>query len=351
MITGEKLSVAERLITAACFFIPIVGASFVRESGQGIVKFIGKHWDEAMQFASKYIDEGITLISKHGGDFLMNIAKKGDELSTVLKRAFNYGNEIEVVGVGTLKVEPEASTKIQDFVSKIVSKVNNASSGTVKGLSKAEINTCDSIKKIINGKGYSVDEFAQLLDPDRILSDSERLLVDSIRKEIGIPSADTLMCKTIPQSDVYKYLYNQYDGVRGFTAVKEHGNNLTTLLDKYNGARLDYNNTAFKTTNGVDGISQSVGMPDKFYATIEYKANDVSKISIPDWAPKLDDYPYTGKGFTGSVDVVLPEYFQETRKFMDGDIFNIIDSDTGEIIQQFIYDMDTDIKWVMIGGK
>ena len=61
---------------------------------------------------------------------------------------------------------------------------------------------------------------------------------------------------------------------------------------------------------------------------LEYKANDVSKISITDWAPKLDDYPYTGKGFTGSVDVVLPEYFQDTRKFMDGDIFNIIDSDT-----------------------
>ena len=317
----------------------MVGASFVRESGQGVVKFIGKHWDEAMQFASKYIDEGITLLSKHGGDFLMNIAKKGDELSTLLKRAFNFGDEIEFAGVGTLKGDPEVSTKIQDFVSKIVSKVNNASSGTVKGLSKAEINTCDSIKKIINGKGYSVDEFAQLLDPDRILSDSERLLVDSIRKEIGIPSADTLMCKTIPQSDVYKYLYNQYDGVRGFTAVKEHGNNLKTLLDKYNGARLDYNNTAFKTTNGVDGISQSVGMPDKFYGTIEYKANDVSKISIPDWAPKLDDYPYTGKGFTGSVDVVLPEYFQETRKFMNGDILNIIDADTGKIISKFKYDI------------
>ena len=37
----------------------IVGAFFVRESGQGIVKFIGKHWDEAMRFASKYIDEVI----------------------------------------------------------------------------------------------------------------------------------------------------------------------------------------------------------------------------------------------------------------------------------------------------
>lgn len=136
MITGEKLSVLERLIAAVCLFIPVVGASFVRESGQGIVKFIGKHWDEAMQFASKYIDEGITLLSKHGGDFLMNIAKKGDDLSTLLKRAFNFGDEIEFAGVGTLKGDPEVSTKLQDFVSKITGKVDNVSSGTVKGMTE-----------------------------------------------------------------------------------------------------------------------------------------------------------------------------------------------------------------------
>lgn len=123
------------------------------------------------------------------------------------------------------------------------------------------------------------------------------------------------MCKTIPQSDIYKYLYNQYDGVRGFTAVEEHGANLKTLLDKYNGARLDYNDTAFKTTNGVHGISQLV------------------------------------KAFIGSNDVVLPEYFQDTRKFVDGDIIKITDSNTGKVVQQVIYDMDTDTKWVMIGGN
>ena len=151
MITGEKLSLAERLITAACFFIPIVGASFVRESGQGIVKFIGKHWDEAMQFASKYIDEGIALLSKHGGDFLMNMAKKGDELSTVLKRAFNYGDEIAFAGVGKVKLEPEASTKLQDFVSKITGKVDDVSSGTIKGVNKAE-NIITDGSHIQNGK-------------------------------------------------------------------------------------------------------------------------------------------------------------------------------------------------------
>lgn len=159
------------------------------------------------------------------------------------------------------------------------------------------------------------------------------------------------MCKTIPQSDIYNYLYNNYDGVRGFTDVEEHGANLKTLLEKYNGARLDYNNTAFKTTNGVDGISQSIGLPDKFYGTIEYKVNDIDKISIPNWKPKAGDYPYIGKAFTGSADIVLPEYFQDMRKFMDGDIIKIIDGNTGKIVQQFIYDMDTDIKWVIIGGN
>ena len=217
--------------------------------------------------------------------------------------------------------------------------------------SKAESNTCASIKAIINANGYSVDEFTQLLHPDRALSEPEKLLVNTVRKEISPPSADTFMCKTIPQSDIYKYLYNEYDEVRGFTAVKEHVSSLKTLLDRYDGIRLDYNNTAFKTQEGVDGISQSIGLPDKFYGTIEYKVNDVDKISVPSWEPKPDDYPYTGRGFTGSTNVVLPEYFQGTRKFVDGDIIKVIDGGSGKVVQKFIYDADTDEKWIALGGK
>lgn len=52
-----------------------------------------------------------------------------------------------------------------------------------------------------------------------------------------------------------------------------------------------------------------------------------------------DNITYTRKGFTGSVNVVLPEYFQDTRKFMNGDILNIIDADTGKIISKFKYDI------------
>ncbi|EOO34249.1 hypothetical protein IKK_05730, partial [Bacillus mycoides] len=39
-----------------------------------------------------------------------------------------------------------------------------------EGISNAELNTSDSIKKIINDSGYSVDEFVELLHPDRVLN-------------------------------------------------------------------------------------------------------------------------------------------------------------------------------------
>lgn len=79
-------------------------------------------------------------------------------------------------------------------------------------------------------------------------------------------------------------------------------------------------------------------MPDKFYGALEYKVNDVDKISIPNWKPKPDDYPYTGRAFTGSTIVVLPEYYQSVREFVSGDKLKILDSTTGDIVQQFIYD-------------
>jgi len=61
-------------------------------------------------------------------------------------------------------------------------------------------------------------------------------------------------------------------------------------------------------------------------------------ISIPNWKPKPDEYPYTGRAFTGGTDVVLPEYYQSVRKFINGDKLNIVDSKTGDIVQQFIHD-------------
>ncbi|WP_298841481.1 hypothetical protein [Clostridium sp.] len=62
-------------------------------------------------------------------------------------------------------------------------------------------------------------------------------------------------------------------------------------------------------------------------------------------------YSFSEGKITGSTNIVLPEYYQETRRFVDGDIFNIVDSKTGKVIDKFMYDIDTDEKWIMVGGK
>ena len=78
------------------------------------------------------------------------MAKKGDELSTVLKIAFNFGDEIAFARGRTVKLEPEVSTTFENFASKISNKINDilskvggkgddVSSESLKGVSKPKI--------------------------------------------------------------------------------------------------------------------------------------------------------------------------------------------------------------------
>ncbi|MDQ7860406.1 hypothetical protein RCO48_02950 [Peribacillus frigoritolerans] len=73
--------------------------------------------------------------------------------------------------------------------------------------------------------------------------------------------------------------------------------------------------------------------------------NDPSKVSIPNWDPTPESYPYTGRGFTGSKEVVLPEYYHTPRQFEDGDILDIKDATTGEKQMSFIFDGDI-MEWI-----
>lgn len=127
--------------------------------------------------------------------------------------------------------------------------------------------------------------------------------------------------------------------------MDEHSNTLKTLEDVFEGNRLDYDNTAFKVGTGVDGISQSVGAPDTVYGKITYVLDDVDSIKVPTDFPTVENAPYTGRGFTGSKKIVLPELVQDNRTFLEGDILGIYDSKTGVLIQEFIF--DSDLGWIL----
>ena len=125
-------------------------------------------------------------------------------------------------------------------------------------------------KPVVKG----VDEFSKLLNPNKVLSQEELKIVKAVRSDIGLPSAGTKMNKTIPQSDIYKYLNGEYSGVRGFVSVDEHSSALKGLDSVYEGNRLDYNNTLFKIGYGVDGVSKYGGAPDTVYGKITYILDD-----------------------------------------------------------------------------
>ena len=181
-----------------------------------------------------------------------------------------------------------------------------------------------------------------------MLSPEEIKIVQAVRSDIGLPSAGTIMNKTIPQSDIYKYLNGNYSGVRGFVSVDGHSSTLKGLDSVYEGNRLDYNNSLFKIGYGVDGVSKSVGAPDTVYGKITYILDDADSVNLPTDIPTLNNAPYTGRGFTGSKNIVLPELYQKQRDLVDGDILGVYDSFTGEMTHQFIYDSDSG--WILNKG-
>ena len=228
----------------------------------------------------------------------------------------------------------------QSIVIENVVNEGGSNSTTVSKLTSADV------KAAIEKNGMSVEDFSKLLGPNRMLTPDELKFVDKVRADIGLPEVGTVMNKTIPQSDIYNYLYNEnYSGIRGFVSVDEHSNTLKTLDDVFEGNRLDYNNTAFKTGSGVDGISKSVGDADTVYGKITYVLDDADGIKVPEDFPIEANAPYTGRGFTGSKNIVLPELVQDTRPFVDGDILGIYDAETGELTQQFVY--DSDLGWLL----
>lgn len=72
-------------------------------------------------------------------------------------------------------------------------------------------------------------------------------------------------------------------------------------------------------------------------------AKHADGIKVPEDFPI--EAPYTGRGFTGSKNIVLPELVQDTRPFVDGDILSIYDAETGALTQQFVY--DSDLGWLL----
>ena len=229
-----------------------------------------------------------------------------------------------------------------------VERIKKIEGGNVSNVSKM---TCPEVKNVIEKYGLSVEQFSELLGYNKKLTEKEKLLLDSIRDEIGLPQDGDIMSKFIPQRDIYNYIYGDYDAVGGFVSVSEHSKNLIGLKAVYEGNRVDYDGTLFKVENGVSGLGISnnnankvsiinmdaCNVKDSVYAKITYVYDSETPIIIPREGAILDNAPFTGKGFTASKNIVLPESQQGYQRLQIGDILTIYDAQSGDIVYQLSF--------------
>ena len=193
-------------------------------------------------------------------------------------------------------------------------------------LSNLELYTSPEIKAKINKAGYSLEDFSNLVDADTTLSAKTDAFVKAVRKEIGIPAPKTKMNKTIPTEFVESYLSGERNSFAGFVSVDEHSKSLTTLPEIFEGNRLDYPNTPFDLAK------------IKTYSKISFFLDEADKLDIPFGELDNASYPFTGRGFTGSKNIILPEYkLMEKRIFQTGDLITIFESKSGNPIRQYKY--------------
>jgi hypothetical protein len=200
-------------------------------------------------------------------------------------------------------------------------------------LRDAKMHTDEGLQKIIEEEGLDVNEFAALLDADRVLAPSEKALVRRVLQKIGKPKKGTLMQKVVPQKDIQSILNGDFGTVRKSVAQASHVSKLRTLAEIYYGLRLDFDDKSF-TFN------------DKTYGRIRYTVKDESSIDYSIDVPGYN-YPYTGRGFLGTNRVIVPEYMQVQRKYRFGDVLEIVDSVTGKVLETYVFKNH----WVLKGGK
>ena len=218
-------------------------------------------------------------------------------------------------------------------VPKVTNK-NNLSSSDLDRVVKLDRNTAVGIKNIVEAEGYSLKEFSDLLAPEKVLTSDQEALVRKVREMIGLPEKGTLMAKIIPFEYVDAIIKGEVTYTGGFSSVFEHSEALTSLNEVYKGNRLDYPGTKF-TRNG-----------SKYYAKIIFSLDNPENLIIPYKENYQGVSPFTGRGFTGAQEIILPEYMlTEGHYFSKGDMINIYNRN-GDIIKQ--YRFTNKKSWVIV---
>ncbi len=156
----------------------------------------------------------------------------------------------------------------------------------------------DNIANLATQQGIDLNTFKVIEEKAFVsLSSAEKLQINTIRNNIPIPDANTILQKVIPKADIAKYLSGDYKQIGGFITTAKDAKHLQTYDDIYYGMRLDYKLS--------DGVSQNFYLSDGSCGVIRYKTPNANTATIPKCPLNGGDItspmPFTGDGFTSGT--------------------------------------------------
>ncbi|WP_257348170.1 ribonuclease YeeF family protein [Pseudalkalibacillus decolorationis] len=340
-ITGEKLTTAQRTAAgamAAAGFIPVVGwAGRAFKGGNAIYKTTkginaADNALDAYQNAKAFknlekAEFGIYgLVSANGfGEYFTGKDMFGNELTDEQRQASLF-QSLGIVGVaGAARCVDHLQAKTPKF---------KAPKSTVKSFD-------GQLDGVLKNHGLSRAEFNNLkLKPMNSLTDTELEKLKAIRGAVPPITKDTLIQKTIPVSDISKYLDGSYTKLGGYVAKAVDVEEIKSYDDFIESLRLDY-----VDKNGNRPYPEGGGP----YGVVKFKTEFTDNVEIPYGGrfggSNTDDPPCTLNGFTGSRNgktipefrfdrYYAPTHGSELYKVVDGEEFleGIYNEDLGKFV-------------------
>ena len=174
----------------------------------------------------------------------------------------------------------------------------NAGKYSLANISK-ERGFVDMLPELLKKEGITEEEFVNYTNYVRKeLPYTPRAQIARLRNAVPSPTAETVMQKVIPASDLEMYISGQYNKIKGFITKTVDTKHFNSFDDLYYGLRLDYDGTKFFLDEG------------SCYA-IRFTSKEVPlNVDIPRGRKFEIPYPFTSHGFTAGTNrrIGIPEF-------------------------------------------
>ncbi|MEN2768984.1 hypothetical protein [Ornithinibacillus xuwenensis] len=278
-----------------------------------LVTTAGKQTEIRLRNAGGAIKDATRVVKNKLASDAIDVGRTVDSVITSAKNITSTRNVMAIDDVGRMQMPAENTHFFENRIRDTLRKAEGVNGGGTTRLldPKASPNAFkNQIGEVLEKYDWDIEKFHEVkLKPIDELSNRELVIMKEIRDSVPKPTPETTLQKTIPATDIEKYLSGDYTEIGGYVAKADDVGHINRYTDVVESSRLDYTSWDGSRPFPEDG---------NVYGKIKFKTSAVEDIEIP-YGERLggnnsDGPPCTLNGFTGSRnDEIIPEWRFEDR--------------------------------------